>query len=184
MNKGALDGFGTPQNISYQSMVLIDQKIVSLGPNVDFLTSFNKNNDNFVVVLDGITNSAGAGTDILLIRYAVAGTVDSGSNYYSPVAGGSATASATSGTLTGTVLGNGAGLNGEINIRNVNDSSSRIKSTHVDILVQDTATPQYTYTVRSVAYAVANSISGFRLFWSGGSNFLATGQILIYSFKN
>lgn len=153
--------------------------------NVDALNIFNSAYDNYVVIGTGIKPAV---ADFLRLRVAVAGAVDAGSNYYST--GGlesanatSATTSAALGIVTSTVLPAGKGMNFQLHINNVNDTSD-LKSGWCVEQYQSDATPTYNSRAQAFVHAPANALTGFRLFWNGGSNFAAAGEIRIYGIIN
>lgn len=149
---------------------------------IDFLSIFAAGYDNVMIVGAGITASA---TDTLLFRAAVAGVADTGSNYFNTTNFNSipVTATSTSMTVMGQIINGGTGLNFILNILNVNDATRH--KTLVSVGTANTAaTPEYQPGNRSCAYTAANAMSGGRLYWSGGSNFGATGNIRIYGLMN
>jgi hypothetical protein len=152
----------------------------SAAANVDFLSLFTSSYDNYLIIGQGLKPSA---TDSLRLRWANAGTADSGSNYYE----GSSTGSLSSATAVVNVgpstLNTGKGVGFMLHVTNVNDAVN-MKMYKGDAISQSAATPTYTALALYGAYQAANAISGFRLYWLGGANFTAAGSIRIYGYNN
>lgn len=181
------DGSGNARIISYQrangiaivsGLVLIATLTPTAAATADFLTSFTSTYNNYTIKGEGITVSA---DDSLRYRFAVAGTTDAGSNYFTVDGYSSATmtATATSGIVSSTVTSAGIGLNFEIRISNANDAT-RIKTAVSEYGSQKTSTPGYSVGIAGTSYSAANAVSGIRFLWNGGNNFGATGKIRIY----
>lgn len=154
----------------------------SAAANLDFLNGFSASYDNYVIICDGLGVAA---DDSLILRLATGGSADSGSNYYSVSQAVSlpTTSAATSVPVSSTVTSAGRGVTVQIEIKNVNDAT-KLKTIHSRALSQSAATPAFTSLYTDSAYIAANTVSGFRLSLSGGSNFAATGSIRIYGYVN
>ena len=146
--------------------------------NLDFLSTFSSTYDNYLIIGDGITV---ASDDFIRMRLANAGAADSGSNYYSTVqaAGTAFSTSATNQQITSTITSAGTGAGFEIRLLNVNDAS-KMKVMHVLGASQSAATPAFINYYSDGVYNPANTVSGFRLYLNGGSNFGATGKVYVY----
>jgi len=98
--------------------------IVSLTPtavvNLDFLTLFTSQYDNYLIIGEGVKFAADDGVSL---RVAVAGAVDTGSNYHnmSPAGGTSTAATSLAVTSAATVRTAGTGSTFYVNIRNTNE---------------------------------------------------------------
>ena len=149
--------------------------------NVDALSAFGSTYDNYLIILSGIQPSS---SDTLAMRFANAGSADSGSNYYIVDFNLTETTSAAQiGLSTSSVLSGGKGADFVIQVLNANDSS-QAKAVIVTGIFHVNATPTYKTVGRSGVYVAANAISGVRFFWTGGANFSATGKIRIYGYNN
>lgn len=151
--------------------------------NVDFLNTFTSDYDNILIQGRGILPSA---LDTFRMRLAVAGSADSGSNYYpNATFNTSVTASSTSLAIsTGTtVLETGKGLNFELMISNVNDATN-LKTVFGRSGWQSDATPTYINSLPTCTYKGANAVSGIRFYWESGANFAAQGKIRISGYCN
>ena len=81
------------------------------------------------------------------------------------------------------MLSAGVGINGKIEIRNVN-SSSGAKSISSATEFQSTAVPDFVMTGTGCNFTTTGVITGVRFFWVGGSNFSAAGEIRVYGVAN
>jgi hypothetical protein len=141
--------------------------------NIDFLTLFSATYDKYVIEVQGITTSTAA--DALNMRLANAGAVDPATNYNGPNIDGALSAAAaflSIASVTNTSAGAGAFT---IEIRNANDAT-RAKA----ISARGIGTANV--WIREGRY-VGGAVSGFRLYWNGGSNFTA-GTVRVYGIKN
>lgn len=145
--------------------------------NVDFLTTFTSSYDNYLIVLQGIKPAT---SDQLLMRFANAGSVDTGSNYSSPAFTGSGAATTSLAIAANNILSTGVGGSGFISIANANDASL-IKGGAAFIAHEGAS---YYTEGKGVVYKAANAISGFRLYWALGGNFAATGKVRVYGYSN
>lgn len=146
---------------------------------VNFLTTFSAAYNAYLIIGEGITNSA---DDQLFLQFAVSGAADTGSNYYrsasySSTAITTASTSALAGPAGQTTAG--IGSNFSILVLNANDAT-RLKTIIADYAAQTAATPGYVGDRRVCHYTAANAVTGGRFIWSGGANFGATGKIRIY----
>ena len=162
-------------------MTLVATLTPTAAANLDFLTTFSSTYDDYLIIGDGITVAA---DDFPRIRVAVAGTADSGSNYYEGLsfAGTAVTATSTSLQVTPTVTSAGKGAGFEILVANAN-AATGLKMIEVKGISQSAATPAFTSRHTISGYTATNAITGFRLFLNGGSNFGATGKIYVYGYS-
>lgn len=187
------DGSGNTRVIAYtkasglavsvldKGAVLLATLTPTAAANVDFLTTFSSLYDNYIVFLDGILP---ASNDDLRMRFAVAGTTDAGSNYFSGVVNGAYSTAATGAVLTSnTVTSAGKGLSGAVEIYNANDAV-QLKALNCDMSYQSGAAPNFTNTNQGSVYNPANTVSGIRFYWAGGANFTANGKIRVYGYVN
>ena len=150
--------------------------------NIDLLSVFTSSYDNYRIIGTGLSVAA---DDTFRFRFAVAGTADTGSNYYTADSyiTTAITASTTSGIVAATTTSAGIGANFSMNIYNANDAT-RLKTVFSEHNSQSAATPAYIIRGAATVYTAANAVSGIRLFLNGGSNFGATGKIRVYGFQN
>lgn len=147
--------------------------------NIDFLTTFTSVYDKYVIEIRAV---AATSTDNLAIRLAKTGVVDSTAVYYTPVSPGSALSSgATQATLASNV-NTVFPLVMTVEVRNTNDATNNLKGIGLRGLYQ-TAAPSTLSTVMEGAYASANAMTGFRLFFTGGANF-ASAAVRVYGVRN
>lgn len=172
---------GLPVNSSYQ---LISVNTPTAAANFDRLTDFTSSFSNYRIYLNGVTPN---GNDTLLMRLASAGSADTGSNYITRVASaGTTSGTGTSITLTGTLLTSGSsgkGASGYIDVCNANDTA-RLKAVEWKLTSETSVAGTYGIDNYGSGYIAANAVSGFRLYWSGGSNFAAQGSILVFGLRN
>lgn len=184
------DGLGNTRVISYNRangdpvFTPARKFIASVTPtavaNIDFLNIFTSQFNNYYITFNGIIPSA---NDSLRMRVANTGVVDTGSNYFSDIStsGVGASVSATSFDVitTFTFLNSGGG-SATFTLLNVNDTTNNKQMTGNGFI--KTAAGNYKSVGFGGAYIAANTVSGIRLFWNGGSNFVpnANGSIEIY----
>lgn len=147
--------------------------------NVDFLTTFSSTYDNYLVIGEGLKPS---GDDGLRMRFAVAGTVNTGSVYFSP-SNDAATTAVSALLITNNTTSAGLGCGFTMSIHNANDTTN-LKTGVSQVLGQSGAGPNVNFTSFGIAYNAANAISGLRLYWVSGSNFAATGKVRVYGYAN
>lgn len=182
----------TANNVRYETLTNINGTAVIVGgltliatvtptasASVNFLTTFTSQYDNYLIIIDGVKP---ASDDQLQIRYANAGSADSGSNYYSQAFGTTATASATAFTSGTAATSAGIGVSVYINVLNANSTTTGKVSSMIGAL-QSSAAPNYASVARHSTYVAANAISGFNLTWVSGSNFSAVGTITVYAYQ-
>lgn len=176
------DKNGTLAMTSDLSFVLLATLTPTAAANVDALSTFTSSYDNYLIIGEGIKPAT---NDNLQVRFAVAGTADSGANYYySATSGASVTVAGTSASIIPNLTSAGVGACFQLIISNCNDATN-IKSAHSFATGQIAATPGYSVGAGGyTAYAAANAVSGVRFFWNGGANFAATGKIRIYGYNN
>ena len=162
------------------ALVLLATVTPTAAATVDFLTTFTSTYNNYLIIGNGILASA---AEEMYLRFANAGVVDSGSNYYNGGAGGAAITVATAYGRPITGNSTGAGCNFTIQINNVN-SSSQLKTAISSHMLQTAGTPEYRGAVNITAYPAAATVSGIRFYWSAGANFAAQGSIRIYGYNN
>jgi hypothetical protein len=140
---------------------------------IDFLAIFSNAYDWYRINFTAFKVSA---TDSLNLRFANGGVVDAGNNYTSALN--------TSTLNNGIVLTTGAspGFAGHcfIDVHNANDSSNT-KPVFFDGTFQFNAI--FGFNNYRFVYTAANTLSGFRLYLGGGSNFVS-GAIRVYGYKN
>lgn len=177
---------GTALSVTPPALILLATLTPTASANVDSLSTFTSTYDNYRIIGEGITNNA-AGPDIMNLRFANAGVVDTGSNYRvqsTGFNGGSMSAAATSiGTTVNVQSAGTRGMNFNIEIENAN-SSTLLKSCGIRAVSQSDGTPTFQSAIVHGAYTASATISGIRFFWNGGSNFGATGTIRIYGYNN
>lgn len=152
--------------------------------NVDFLSTFSSSYDSYLIIGTNLNSNSGT-TDILQVRLANGGTVDSGSNYATSTAYSSAAFSTTAAqvNISTNILAAGKGVNFVLIVKNVN-SSSGLKTVSIQSEHQTNATPAWISLYAGAVYFAANTASGIRFLWSGGSNFIAQGSIKIFGIQN
>lgn len=158
-----------------QTMTLLGQATIGAAvANIDFLNLFSSGFDRIVIESEGLQPSA---TDNLYMRLAVAGALDTASNYLGPFADNATGAGTAFFSLTpgGVLAGAANAFTSTIDLRNVN-SAAQAKS----LGLRGTATN--VMIVREGRY-VGAAVSGFRLYWSGGANF-AAGTVRVYGIRN
>ncbi len=150
--------------------------------NLDFLSMFSSTYDNYLIIGNNITVAA---DDSILIRFANAGTVDTGSKYYSTSSASALSFTSASTSIQGSanITTAGKGCSFVLEIKNANDSTN-LKAFHSRFIGQSGATPSYQSFYTDGVYQSANAISGFRLYLNGGSNFGATGRIRVFGYQN
>ena len=152
---------------------------------VNALTSFSASYDNYRIIGQGLLP---ASDDTLMMRVAVAGSLDTGSNYTNNGNGFAETTSESTTTATfcqisTTVLAAGKGCCFVIDIINANDATN-IKGILGKFIAQKSATPGWVTAGVELGYFGANALSGVGFFWNSGSNFVATGKIRIIGYNN
>jgi hypothetical protein len=171
---------GLPVVSSTPGLTLLATLTPTAAANVDFLTTFTSTYDNYLIIGDGLKP---ASDDALRLRYAVAGTTDTGSSYFSGATGASATATTAITVTAASITSAGLGCGFTFEVQNANDATNA-KTGSLLSMGQNAATPTFNALGQSNAYNAANTISGFRLYWSGGANFSATGKVRVYGYSN
>lgn len=161
------------------SLHLLATLTPTVAANVDALTTFTSSYDNYVIVGEGLLPSA---DDYIRIRFAVAGTTDTGSKYYDNT---NWAVAATSILVFSSASSTGTGAGFVAHVTNANDAT-RVKTVHIDAVSDGGASPNPSFTAsnRQGAYVATNAISGVRFFWNGGANFQAVGKIRIFGYDN
>lgn len=170
--------------VAPQSFDLLATLAPTAAANADALSTFTASYDNYLIIGEGVKPAA---NDILLMRCATGGAADTGSNYTTGFDASSSQAATTATSInissTNAATSAGKGVSFTITIVNANDTAN-LKLIAVEALAQTAATPAWTAQKASYGYFAANAISGLRFYWSGGSNFSATGSIRIYGYNN
>jgi len=166
------------------AMILLATLTPTAAANVDFLTTFSATYDAYLIVGVGLNSNSGT-SDSLYMRLAAAGTADGGANYaqVGTTNGAGVTTTATGYALNLTVLAAGKGASFEARVLNANDATN-LKTLHSWGTNQSAATPEWISTRFGGGYFAANAVSGFRLFWFSGANFLAQGKVRVYGIVN
>lgn len=165
------------------AMVLLATITPTVAAAANALTAFTSTYDTYLIVGQGLL--PGVADDSLEFRLAVAGAVDSGSNYFDM---GSYLTGATSAAVNKLPLGNqvgrtGRGLNFELRIQNAN-AVAGIKTSAAQAIYENTVANNFESFSNIGAYKAANAVTGVSFFWLGGNNFQATGKIRIYGMQN
>ena len=183
------DGSGNARVVSYNrasgtavvsGLVLLATLTPTAAANVDFLTTFTSLYDNYLIIGDNLNASA---DDTLAVRFAVAGSADTGANYAasgSPSTNFITTATSIS-LISLTTAGKGSSF--ICNVKNANDATN-LKTMTSTAVGQNSATPGWLSYVVGGVYFAANAITGIRLFWLSASNFKAAGKVRIYGYSN
>lgn len=158
-----------------QGLVLLATLTPTAAANVDFLNTFNSNYDSYIIIGEGLLPSS---SDLLRVRLATGGVVDSSNSYYDA---SSAVSSAE--VIGGSTLPTGIGGCFFLKVINVNSATS-LKMIEAAFSTQNAATPTYANGTVGYSYVAANTVSGVRFFWNSGSTFSATGKIRIYGYSN
>jgi len=165
--------------VSSSAVVLVAGPLTpTVSANIDFLTAFSADYDAYLIVADGLIPSAG---DYLELRLANSGTADSGSNYFAGAAGNLTAGTKISITADITLsTGIGAGFSAFIS----NCNAAGMKRGASDSVTNNNASPQYIAPLGQQFVYKGAAVSGFRLYWSTGSNFTAAGSVSVYGYKN
>jgi hypothetical protein len=169
-------------------MALLANLTPTAATNVDALNVFSATYDNYLILVQGIQSASGSNT--VSMRYAVAGTVDSGTKYRtgSGATVGASTFNANVFNLNlglGTLDSAGPGLNASIAIQNANATNSSYKTAIASSFNNPVgATTTFDYGIGYMVYNGTSAISGVSFFLSGGGNFAAQGRIRIYGYLN
>lgn len=159
------------------AMVLVAQATVTTAvANIDFLNTFTSTYDRYVVEAEALSPSVGSNQ--LQVLFAKAGVVDTSANYIGPVPdAGSGSAGAFFPILT-PITGVGNDVTMTLDIRNVNNATASVKTMGLRA-----ASGSNIFRIREGYYAGANTVSGFRLYWNAGANFI-TGTVRVYGITN
>jgi hypothetical protein len=149
--------------------------------NIDFLNSFSDTYPWYRIELDGINPSA---TDALFFRFAIGGVVDTAGGW-TILAGTNSTqltGNATAATLASNIGNSSNKSMLVIDIRGARNTSAS-KGIGIHGFKWD-ATNGLSSLVGEGAWSNNTAaVSGFRLFWSSGSNF-TTGTVRVYGYTN
>lgn len=174
MNNGLNDGFGSPPSPSGSTTTLLRTIIPTSKASIDELNICSSSYDNYTIILNGILPSS---SDILFMRVAVAGVLDSTAGHYS-----GSTAQFVVPFSGVNTYQSGIGISVILTLMNVNGTSTGKVLSRQGYNQSDATT--FNSISASDAYIAANKISGFSFFWSLGGNFSPTGKIFIYGYNN
>jgi hypothetical protein len=164
-------------------LVLLATVNPTAAANVDFLNTFTSTYNNYLILGNDMKFAA---DDTLRMRFAVAGTADSSSNYVNNANGPGINTSitTTSFTASNTVGSSGLGCNFSILVANANDATG-LKSVDVSTAANDASgATSFIYFKQMNGYFAANAVTGFRLFANSASNFAATGSVRVYGYAS
>ena len=176
---GSAASWGSPAS----GLILLATLTPTAAANVDFLSTFTSTYDNYLILIDGVNPSA---DDTLRLRFAVAGASDSSAVYAAntiPTSGGTTPSTSTSISVANNVESTGVGVSASVHVFNANDAV-KIKSAFAQYASPASGTSEYNLGGSWNGYVAANAVSGFRLYWNGGSNFTATGKVRVYGYAN
>ena len=170
---------------STSGVVLLATLTPTAAANVDFLSTFSSSYSLYLIEIEGVLP---ASNDQLYLRLATGGAADTGSNYanganWQGAASYSVTATNCPLSSGGNVLAAGKGISISVFIRNCNDATN-LKTISYFGAAQSAGGPDYFNLANQGVYFAANTVSGGRLYWSGGNNFSATGKVRIYGYLN
>jgi hypothetical protein len=172
---------GTGNAVLPIGMKLLATVTPTVAANIDFLTTFTSDYDNYLIVLEGILPATS--NKALNLRMAVAGVADAGPNYSGTATINTQTTTAdNTAVLSAATLNTGKGLCGSVLLTNCNDAVNA-KGIEISTCAQTIATPGWTSHIHHRMYFAANAVTGFRLY-PQGDNFAATGQVRVYGFAN
>lgn len=167
-----------PTATNYFALLSTDV-IGAAAANIDRLTVFTSAYDRYLIEIQGVNPSAASNT--LQMRLASAGAVDSNSSYITPVSSSPTSTGANSMALA--AVGSGTiGATLTIEVRNVNDATVALKGVGARGTAWATGT-SLNVVLAEGGYSNANTVSGFRLYWSGGANF-TRGTVRVFGIKN
>lgn len=159
--------------------------LISITPtavvNLDFLSLFTTQYDNYLIIGEGIKFAADDGVSL---RVAVANAADTGSNYHNMSNTSGSTSTATTSFLVTTAVIRSAGTGGSfcIDIRNVNSTQAKMIESQA-VINSTVAGPVYMYISGAGAHT-GSVLTGFRLYSSLGSNFAVQGKIRVFGYTN
>jgi hypothetical protein len=162
------------------AMVLLGQATVSAAvANIDFLSIFSSAYDKYVIDINDVRAST---ADILMLRLAVANAVVTTTDYLSGPEGSSLAGTAGY-QINSLSLRPGFGITASINIQNSSGTATSVVKaiSATGVYLEDGVT--YRAILRAGGVKNVGVLTGFRLFWSAGSNFTA-GTVRVYGIKN
>jgi hypothetical protein len=162
------------------SLTLLATITPTAAANVDFLSTFTSLYDNYLIIGSGIKPAA---DDYMKIRLANAGVVDTAANFGAAPVGASSPNTDTNLQIVGMTTAAGKGAGFSVTVNNCNDTSNGKTLTTVGAS-QDSATPTWQAVEYFGFYTNSAAVTGIRFYWSGGSNFAATGKIRVYGYQN
>lgn len=150
----------------------------TVAANLDFLNVFSSTYDDYLIIIDSLTPSA---ADTINVRFAVAGVVQTGASDYRSSTGSTIPSSGSAITAVTTSTSNtGSGVSGNCTLNNVNDTG-RFKHQIWRMVNNDGS--NWRNDAAGSAYNQNSALSGFRLYWNGGANFQAVGNVRVYGYK-
>lgn len=164
-------------------LTLIATLTPTAAANVDALTVFSSTYDDYLILMDGVKNATGQ--QEMVLRFAVAGTVDAGANYATVFGapGAGSGGGDVYGWASNTNDSTGKGCSTHLHVANVN-ASVGLKTVNGFGWTDDKASGTvYRSTSVHTAYFANNAVSGIRFYWQSGSNFSAQGTIRIYGYS-
>jgi hypothetical protein len=173
---------GTPLVAPASGLTLITTITPTVANTAQALTAFTSTYDNYRIV--GVGLIPGVADDVLRVRLANAGVVDSGNNYSLATAAINSTHNLTqvNGNIgSNSTLYTGLGMNFVIDVLNVNQGTGQIKSIIGRTEHQISGSNVESITV-DCSYKGA-AATGIQFYWAT-RNFQAQGKIFIYGYAN
>ena len=154
---------------------------------VQSLSVFTSTYDNYLIIASGI--SCATTGQYLLLRYAVAGVVDTAANYgaqgFYPSNNNSINqTNADVFCGAGTVTASSGGASFVMSITNANATNSTYKVTDIKGVLTGVSTSVFQGFSGPGMYKGTSAISGFQFYWNAGANFAAQGNVRVYGYAN
>lgn len=176
---GAAPTWTTP---SAGALTLLATVTPTAAANVDFLNTFTSSYDNYLVIVDDIAPDTAS--NLVTMRFASGGVIDTGSNYYRATFNSTASTAAAQFDLSNSYQSSDSSFNGHFSILNANSASSIKSMVGFSMFQQTAGTNSFGTLAANYFFPVNSTISGFRLFFGAGANFLAKGKVRVYGYNN
>lgn len=158
---------GLPVQHTAYALTLLATLTPTAAANIDFLNVFSSTYNDYRIVVSGVRPSSPGSNNVLRLRLASGGAA---------LGSGDAALTGTASAITGVSAGFSVA-----DVRNVN-SASIAKMVQADGIYHNSGGTDGISTERYF-YEGLTTVSGFRLFWSAGTNFDTTGTVHVYGYQ-
>lgn len=167
------------------ALTLLANITPTAATSVQSLNVFTSTYDSYLLVLNDI-NTSSTTDDVISMRVAVGGAVDTSSLYTSYANNGNTSGASNKSELlggTGTMKNASGNLSMMVQITNVNSTTANsLKYYFCTAGYVDGNSLAPLITISGGTYKNTSVLTGFSFFWNSGSNFVAQGSVRVYGY--